>query len=73
MATFSSEQLAENPAAFITARGKSRYAVMDIEQYHYLRECGLEAALLEAREDVKAAKAVTESVADHMKRLGDGR
>jgi len=33
----------------------------DIEQYHYLRECELEAALLEAREEVKAAKMVAES------------
>ena len=67
-----SEQLAENPEAIITVRGKSRYVVMDIDQYQYLRECELEAALLEAREDVKAGKVVTESVADHIKRLTDG-
>ena len=67
-----SEQLAENPEAIITVRGKSRYVVMDIEHYQYLRECELEAALLEAREDVKAGKVVTESVADHIKRLTDG-
>ncbi|MCK4838321.1 MAG: hypothetical protein KAS94_05925 [Desulfobulbaceae bacterium] len=67
-----SEQLAENPEAIITVRGKSRYVVMDIDQYHYLRECELEAALLEAREDVKAGRVVTESVADHIKRLTDG-
>lgn len=66
------EQLAENPEAIITVRGKSRYVVMDIEQYQYLRECELEAALLEAREDVKAGRVVTESVADHIKRLTDG-
>ena len=67
-----SEQLAENPEAIITVRGKSRYVVMDIDQYHYLRECELEAALMEAREDVKAGRVVTESVADHIKRLTDG-
>lgn len=67
-----SEQLAENLEAIITVRGKSRYVVMDIDQYHYLRECELEAALMEAREDVKAGRVVTESVAEHIKRLTDG-
>jgi len=67
-----SEQLAENPEAIITVRGKNRYVVMDIDQYQYLRECELEAALMEAREDVKAGRVVTESVADHIKRLTDG-
>jgi len=67
-----SEQLADNLEAVITVRGKSRYVVMDIDQYQYLRECELEAALLEAREDLKEGRAVTESVADHIKRLIDG-
>ncbi len=67
-----SEQLAEAPEAIITVRGKSRYVVMDIEHYQYLRDCELEAALLEAREDVKAGRVVTESVADHIKRLTNG-
>jgi hypothetical protein len=67
-----SEQLADNPEAIITVRGKSRYVVMEIAQYQYLRECELEAALLEAREDVKAGRVVTENVADHIKRLTDG-
>ena len=64
-----SEQLAEEPEAFITVRGKKRYVVMDIKHFQYLRECELEAALLEAREDLKAGRVVVESVADHMKRL----
>lgn len=67
-----SEQLGEAPEAIITVRGKNRYVVMDIEHYQYLRECELEAALLEAREDVKASRVVSESVADHLKRLSDG-
>ncbi len=67
-----SEQLADNHEAIITVRGKSRYVVMEIEQYQYLRECELEAALLEAREDVQAGRVVTENVADHIKRLTDG-
>jgi hypothetical protein len=66
------EQLADNLEAIITVRGKSRYVVMDIDQYQYLRECELEAALLEAREDVKAGRVVTESVSEHLNRLNDG-
>lgn len=66
-----SEQLAKAPEAFITVRGKNRYVVMDIEHYQYLRECELEAALLEARQDIKEGRVVTESVAEHIKRLTD--
>ena len=66
-----SEQLRESPEAIITVRGKDRYVVMDIEHYRYLRECELESALLEARDDVKAGRVVTESVTEHLKRLAD--
>jgi hypothetical protein len=64
-----SEQLAEEPEAFITVRGKKRYVVMDIEHFQYLRECELEAALLEAKADLESGRVVVESVAEHMKRL----
>jgi len=64
-----SEQLAEEPEAFITVRGKKRYVVMEIEQFQYLRECELEAALQEAKADLEAGRVVVESVAAHMKRL----
>jgi hypothetical protein len=67
-----SEQLAEAPEAIITVRGKSRFVVMDLEHYQYLRECELEAALLEARQDVEEGRVVMESVAEHLKRLTDG-
>ena len=50
-----SEQLAEEPEAFITVRGKKRYVVMDIEHFQYLRECELESALLELKQIWKQA------------------
>ena len=68
-----SEQLAEEPEAFITVRGKKRYVVMDIKHFQYLRECELESALLEAKADMKAGRVVVESVAAHMKRLEEGQ
>jgi hypothetical protein len=64
-----SEQLAQEPEAFITVRGKKRYVVMDIQHFQYLRECELEAALLEAKADLKSGRVVVESVEAHMKRL----
>ncbi len=63
------EKLSEAPEAIITVRGKDRFVVMEIEHYRYLRECELEAALLEARQDVKEGRVVSESVAKHVKRL----
>ena len=66
-----SEQLSEEPEAFITVRGKKRYVVMDIEHFQYLRECELEAALLEAKADLEAGRVVVESVDEHMKRIED--
>lgn len=61
--------LAERPEAIVTVRGKDRFVVMDIEQYHHLRECELEAALAESRADVAAGRYVKESAAEHVKRV----
>lgn len=64
-----SEQLKDEPEAIITVRGKKRYVVMDLSHYQYLRECELEAALMEARADIETGNIVVESVADHIKRI----
>ena len=61
--------LAQQPEAIISVRGKERFVVMDIAHYHHLRECELEAALLQSRADVRAGHAVQESAAAHMARL----
>ena len=37
--------LATQPEAMISVRGKERFVVMDLAQYHHLRECELDAAL----------------------------
>jgi len=59
----------DHKAAMITIRGKMRYVVMDIQTYNYLRECELEAALMETRRDLKNKDVFEESVADHIKRI----
>ena len=59
----------DHKAAMITIRGKMRYVIMDMQTYNYLRECELEAALMETRRDLKNKDVFEESVADHIKRI----
>lgn len=61
--------LAEHSEAIVSARGKERFVVMDIAQYHYLRECELEVALAEARVDLAAGQFVQESPEEHVARV----
>ena len=61
--------LAGQTEATISVRGKDRFVVMDVAQYHYLRECELEAALAQSRADVAATRAVTATAAEHMQRM----
>ena len=63
------KQLTEESEAVITVRGKKQSVVMTIDHYQYLRECELEAALLEAQADMKNGNVITESVADHIARI----
>jgi hypothetical protein len=63
------ETLAQKPEAMISVRGKQRFVVMEVAQYHYLRECELDAALAESRADEAAGRYVTESAKAHMERL----
>jgi len=56
----------------ITVRGKGKYVVLPIEKYSHLRECELEAALLETKRDIKAGRFVKEPVEKHVKRIMRG-
>ena len=60
--------LAKHSEAIVSVRGKERFVVMDITQYHYLRECELEVALAEARADLAAGRFVQESRDEHVAR-----
>ncbi len=53
----------------ITVRGKERFVVMDMQQYNYLRECELGAALQHAREQYLEGNYISESVEEHIKRI----
>ena len=61
--------LATNKEAIISVRGKERFVVMDMEQYHYLRECELEAALAQTRSDLAEGRFVQISPEEHIARL----
>ena len=61
--------LAEHSEAIVLVRGKERFVVMNIAQYHYLRECELEVALAEARADLAAGRFVQESPEEHVARV----
>jgi hypothetical protein len=63
------EALADTPEATVSVRGKERFVVMEIEHYHYLRECELAAALAESQVDLDAGRFVAESVDAHLARL----
>jgi len=55
------EETSEGNEVIVTVRGKNKYVVLPIEKYNYLRECELEAALLEAKRDIKEGRFIKES------------
>lgn len=55
--------------AIVSVHGKDRYVVMDIKQYNYLRECELEAALIQTRDDLANGRFVKDSPEAHIERL----
>ena len=65
--------LAVQPEAIISVRGKERFVVMDMDHYHYLRECELESALAQTRADLAEGRFVKESAEDHLNRLKAAR
>ena len=66
------DETADGTEVIITVRGKNKFVVLPIEKYNYLRECELEAALLEAKRDIKEGKFIKESVEKHIKRITRG-
>lgn len=70
--TILNDETSVGSEVIITVRGKSKYVVLPIEKYNYLRECELEAALNESRKEIKEGKFVKESVEKHIKRITRG-
>jgi len=66
------KETSEGTEVIVTVRGKNKYVIIPIEKYNYLRECELEAALVETEAEVKKSKFVKESVEKHVKRISGG-
>ena len=62
----------EDSEVIITVRGISKYVVLPIDKYNFLRECELEAALIETKKDIKEGNFIRESVDKHIKRITRG-
>jgi len=63
--------LANAEEATISVRGKKRFVIIGVDHYHYLRECELEAALIESRADLAAGRYIKESAEDHLRRMSE--
>ena len=61
--------LATQPEAIISVRGKERFVVMDMDHYHYLRECELESALIQTRADVAEGRFSKETPEEHVEQM----
>ncbi len=62
----------EGREVFVSVRGKNRYVIIPVEKYNYFRECELDTAISEARNDIKKGKYHKESVVRHIKRITRG-
>ena len=58
--------------ALISVKGKPRYVILSMATYNHLRECELEAALIETKRDLLDGKVIKESVEKHLKRMKRG-
>lgn len=70
--TLLDDETSDGSEVIITVRGKSKYVVLPIDKYNYLRECELDTALLESQKDIKEGKFINESVEKHIKRITRG-
>jgi PHD/YefM family antitoxin component YafN of YafNO toxin-antitoxin module len=59
----------DHEGAIVTVRGKSKYAVIDMNTYNRFREYELDAALAETKRDLSEGNFVEDSVEDHLKRI----
>ena len=63
------EMVTNNNEVVITVRGRQKYVILPIDEYNQLREFELDAAIQEAKRDVKEGKYFSESIEEHLKRV----
>ena len=67
--TLLDEALQQDDEAIISVRGISKYVVMGLEHYNYLRECELEVALIETHKEIEEGKAKILTADEHIMAL----
>lgn len=63
------ENISEDETAMITVRGKSKFVIMGLETYNHLRECELEAAIVETRKELERGDVFKDSIDEHIQRI----
>jgi prevent-host-death family protein len=63
---------ANGEEVIITVHNKAAFVVIPIVMYNHLRECELEVAVQESREDLKKGRVHIESAEKHVKRMLHG-
>jgi hypothetical protein len=63
------ESLANDSEVVISVRGKSRFVVMDVAHYNYLRECELDAAIAQSKADLAEGRFIVETAQQHAARM----
>ena len=58
-----------NQEVFISVRGKTKFIVLSIDEYNYLRECELIAAVIESKKDLENGNIIKETVDNHITRI----
>ena len=61
--------LSETTEAIVSVRGKDTYVVMSLDKYSHLRTCELKVALHVTQKDIADGKFISESPAEHLKRI----
>ncbi|MFA5805596.1 MAG: hypothetical protein WC879_13240 [Melioribacteraceae bacterium] len=64
-----SDASSDGGEVFVSVRGKNRYVIIPVEKYNYFRECELDTAISETRNDIKKGKYHEESIEKHIKRI----
>jgi len=63
------DDLLKNQEIIVSVHGKSKYILMDMDRYNYLRECELSAAVTESLKEYQSGDFINESVDEHIRRI----
>lgn len=63
------DALAMQPEVAVSVRGQPKFVVMTQEQYQYMRECELEAAIAQSKAEIVAGQFETGSPEAHIEKI----